>query len=196
MIWGIKDGERVKPQPNLKATCPICKSELTPKCGVVKQWHWAHKNLEDCDSWSEGETEWHLNWKMLFPAKNQEVVVGKHRADIKTDSGRVIELQNSPLSQDKIYEREYEYEKMIWLLNRETFAKNLVLRNKGDYITFRWKWPPKSWEAAHQEIFIDFNIYDKENNPILHIKKVSFKNYCGGWGVLLTREAFLKQYGK
>lgn len=92
-----------------------------------------------------------------------------HRADIKTSKKGeignfnyqtqiVIELQNSPISSEKIKEREKFYGDMIWLLNGKTLAKNLYLKGSGGpYRTFRWKHPPKSWWAATKPIYIDLN---------------------------------------
>lgn len=31
-------------------------------------------HAEDCDNWSEGETEWHKEWKSYWPIQNREVV--------------------------------------------------------------------------------------------------------------------------
>lgn len=82
-----------------------------------------------------------------------------HRADIKTKRGIIVELQNSPISADKICDREKFYNKMIWLLNGNNIASNLKLRKKGNYFTFRWKNPPKSWWIAIKDIYIDLGEY-------------------------------------
>jgi len=77
MIWAIKNSEKIKAQPKQKALCPICNEELIAKCGKIKIWHWAHKSGTDCDDWYEPESAWHLNWKNLFPKKQQEVIIKK-----------------------------------------------------------------------------------------------------------------------
>lgn len=155
MIWALKDNERIKATPTERALCPSCREEVISKCGSIKVWHWSHKADNDCDSWSEGETEWHLKWKNEFPKEMQEVVVGEHRADIKLHSGKVIELQNSSISTEDIQKRESYYAQMIWLLNGYTFAKNIELRKKDKYFTFIWKWFPKSIGFIKNQIFID-----------------------------------------
>ena len=155
MIWGIKDNKKVNATPKGTAICPICKSELIAKCGIVKKWHWSHKSLEDCDSWSEPESEWHLNWKNYFKKEEQEIVIENHRADIKTERGLIIEIQNSSICPDDICDREKFYDNMIWLLNGDTFGKGLGIRDKGNYFTFVWKNPPKSWFYSEKDIYID-----------------------------------------
>lgn len=170
MKWALKDNERILATPKQKAVCPICNEEVIAKCGNINVWHWAHKNLQDCDEWYEPESIWHINWKNEFPRECQEVVVGNHRADIKLnkkyiigtfayDSDIVIELQNSTISSQDISKRERYYGNMIWLLNGETLAKNMELRGSGDYMTFRWKYPPKSWWIANKDIYIDLGNY-------------------------------------
>lgn len=72
-----KESEKIEAYPNAKAICPSCDNEVISKCGEIKVWHWAHKNLTECDSWSEGETIWHKQWKDIVPKENREVVISK-----------------------------------------------------------------------------------------------------------------------
>jgi hypothetical protein len=83
---------------------------------------------------------------------------------------------------------------MIWLLNGETIAKGIEPRIKkaNNIITFRWKFPPKSWWSANEKIYIDLPYSDVQ---ILLIKKIYKKVSCYGYGMILTKEEFLKQYG-
>ena len=215
MIWAIRKGEKVKAQPGLNGFCNVCNEKLIPKCGLIKIWHWAHKMNKDCDNWYEPETDWHINWKNEFPKEQQEFVIGKHRADIKTNL-KVIELQNSSISPEEINERENFYGEMIWLINGDTLCRGLELRKKkGDILTFRWKHPQKSWWFAKKEIYIDLNFIPlkwmtkvKINNftekqkefwkdfadKIFHIKKIYPNIPCGGWGQIITKKEFLKKY--
>lgn len=265
-----------------RAICPSCREEVISKCGSIKVWHWSHKADNDCDSWGEGETEWHINWKNEFPKEWQEVVIGKHRADIKLPSGKVIELQNSSISAEDIQERELFYGNMGWLFNGKTFAKNINLKfhkrsymtkdveiknHPEGYVTFRWKHPIKSLWNVKKPLYIELNnlkyeefqnakhsklislAYEERtsrddgsvtedikeyyhwkelcamnfgnfipnftpkkyilnaverlneeeecyngNNKILLIKKIYPTLPCGGWGILMTKEEFLKQF--
>lgn len=107
------------------AHCPCCQTEVSPKCGSIKLWHWAHKNA-DCDPWYEPETAWHKKWKERFPQEYREVAVGNHRADIKT-SNLVVELQHSPISAEVIRERESHYGSMVWVFDMQASCENLTL---------------------------------------------------------------------
>jgi len=79
--------------------------------------HWAHLSACDCDPWSEPESEWHRAWKEMVPPEQREVTMGPHRADIRLASGKVIELQHSPISPSVIAEREEFYGNMAWLFD-------------------------------------------------------------------------------
>jgi len=215
MIWALQDNEKVKAIPKDTATCPICNPEVIAKCGSIKVWHWSHKSNKDCDDWYEPESEWHKKWKEEFPKECQEFTMGKHRADIRTKSRWIIELQNSSISPEEIQEREEYYKRMIWLLNGENLCRGLELRNKKGVLTFRWKHPPKSFWFANKDIYIDLNIIPisgilKKNvelfseeqrefwkdliGKVFYIKKIYNNIPCGGWGELITKKEFLRRF--
>ena len=155
MRFAEKNGQRILPNPFEKnAVCPLCKEEVISKCGEIKIWHWAHKSNNDCDNWGGRETAWHLNWKGEFPEETQEVIIGKHRADVKIQD-IVLEFQSSSISLEKIKEREEFYDRMIWILNGGVFAENLCLRDNKGFKSFRWKWPPNAWLNATRPIYVD-----------------------------------------
>lgn len=131
------NGEKIKPNYSGQiAICPFCKEKVIGKCGKIYIWHWQHAPNVNCDLWKESETEWHRSWKNRFPFEWQERIIEKndqkHIADIFTDNGIVIEFQNSMISSSTISEREMFYEKMIWVLNAQTFKNNLITENKSD----------------------------------------------------------------
>ncbi|NCD05879.1 MAG: hypothetical protein EOL97_07145 [Spirochaetia bacterium] len=157
MKFAIKDNQRILANPLIKdAICPLCKNPVISKCGEIKIWHWSHKNNKECDSFSEGETNWHLEWKRHFPEECQEVIIGEHRADVKIKD-IVIEFQNSPLSKEDIEERESFYGKMKWVLNGETIGSNINLFQYEGFYKFKWKWFPQSWYYSKQPIYIDLS---------------------------------------
>lgn len=184
MMWArnkYREGIRKKASPQEIGVCPICGEEVIAKCGSIKIWHWAHKNKKECDPWYENETEWHFKWKQMFPNENQEVRVENHRADIRSDKGFIIELQNSPLSSEKIKERESFYDSLIWVLNGKTIAKNIKYF-KRRYI---WNWFPSSWKNTKKPIYIDegtnfLYLIDLDNEQFIKVSKEAFIIHHGG----------------
>jgi competence protein CoiA len=177
-------GQRIEPQPRATALCPICKSAVRSKCGPIVSWHWAHISGPDCDEWAEPDTAWHRRWQALAPMDRREVVMGKHRADIVTTDGTVIELQHSYLPPDQIAAREQHYGRMLWLFDATEAVKDarldVRLRRRADgYATFRWKHPRKSVGRCSKPVLLDIGDH---NLLILH--RLHLAAPCGGWGYI------------
>jgi competence CoiA-like predicted nuclease len=212
MQWALKNNEKITATPKDKASCPLCNEEVIAKCGSIKIWHWSHISNKDCDTWYEPETEWHKSWKDNFPKEQQEFVMGKHRADIRTKDRWIIELQNGNLSPAEIQERENYYKRMIWLLNGKKLGKGLEFtKDSPSYISFKWKYFPKSWINATKNIYVDLGnkilgvkkIYENErdyesmgvNSKQQHTIIIKTKRYpISGWGYLIAKEEFLKRF--
>jgi competence CoiA-like predicted nuclease len=95
---------------------------MVAKCGQHRVWHWAHWKSKACDPWWEPETEWHRSWKNQFPAAWQEIghtaqSGERHRADVKTESGLVLEFQYSALSEAERISREDFYPRLVWVVH-------------------------------------------------------------------------------
>jgi len=107
MEYSFVHGIRTKPEKGLLGICPLCGGEVLAKCGDMKIHHWVHKNLEDCDTWGEGETPWHRDWKNSLPEEFRErpfvddISGERHRADVYTSLGITIEFQNSPINSNE-----------------------------------------------------------------------------------------------
>ena len=133
MKFSIVNKVRVEPFPKGKGLCPVCGNETLAKCGNKIIWHWAHRSSQMCDAWWENETKWHRDWKNNWPIENQEIIhidsnTGeKHIADVKTDSGMVIEIQNSPIDEEELLSRENFYGNMIWIVNGVKFKNNIKI---------------------------------------------------------------------
>ena len=194
-------GDRVEASPGAVASCPSCSTELRPKCGEIITWHWAHV-ANDCDPWSEPETNWHRSWKAFFPPATREVVVGCHRADVKTHSGQVIEFQHSNISTADIEEREQFYRWMVWVFDANSLYTNnserdqLLLRDRGDFFSFRWKHPRKTTWACTAPTYLDLGLFSHPTTNVydlwlLKIGKIHHDIPCGGWGVLVSHRDFV-----
>ena len=122
MKFALVGGERREAEPGLSAACLGCGAAMIPKCGDVRVAHWAHRRTSDCDHWWESETPWHRDWKNHFPKHCQEIIHlsnsgEKHIADVKTESGVVIEFQYSFLHKDERESREKFYPKLVWVVD-------------------------------------------------------------------------------
>ncbi|MFA7379097.1 MAG: competence protein CoiA family protein [Bacteroidia bacterium] len=134
MQYAFVNGIKSLPEKGKTGICMGCSQEVVSKCGSIKVHHWAHKRTEDCDTWSEPETEWHREWKNKFPENYREVTFKDantneyHRADIHTKDGVTIEFQNSPLSVEEFNQRNRFYKKLIWVVNGLKFKNNFSLK--------------------------------------------------------------------
>jgi len=180
--YAIVDGERTEAQPHLRGVCQCCGEQTIAKCGEHVLWHWAHRQREDCDPWSEPETEWHRSWKDRFPLDWQEVahfdpITGEmRRADVKTPDGLVVEMQNSPIHPEEMRSREDFYGKSVWIVNgdrqgtdgrSQTLDKSYFNMGRSshpiglDPLAFPVEWSGKSkllhnWSKATAAVYFDF----------------------------------------
>jgi hypothetical protein len=122
MRFALVSGQRVEASARGRGMCPVCHAEVIAKCGTRRVSHWAHRGIRDCDSWAEGETDWHRAWKNNFPAECQEFIQHdgqsgeKHIADVRTSHGLVIEFQHSHLEPLERVARERFYGNMVWVV--------------------------------------------------------------------------------
>ena len=173
MKFALVDGGRREPEPGIVGTCPGCGEEVTPKCGTVRVWHWAHK-VRMCDPWWEPETEWHRTWKNMFPVSWQEAPMRApngelHIADLRTPSGLVIEFQHSAIKPPERAARETFYQNMLWIVDGTRLKRDLP---RIDQNLAGWRrltegnielsaWPgeflPKQWLDCPVPVLFDFN---------------------------------------
>jgi competence protein CoiA len=129
MQYALVDGLRCEAVPGGRGLCPACGAAMIAKCGPRILHHWAHAGRRDCDPWWENETEWHRAWKNLFPAECREIshvaADGEiHRADIKTPTGIVIEVQHSAMTDAERQAREAFYGNLVWVIDGRGFRDN------------------------------------------------------------------------
>ena len=134
MQYALVNGRRSEARKGAKGTCPDCKRAMVAKCGPRVMHHWAHASRRNCDPWWENETDWHREWKGQFPEECREVSHiapdGEvHRADIKTPTGIVIEVQHSSMADEERESREEFYRNLIWILDGKSFSKSFHLGN-------------------------------------------------------------------
>jgi hypothetical protein len=129
--FAFVDGKRRKAEPGLRGECCVCGDAMIAKCGErrLRVWHWAHLRTRTCDPWWESQTDWHRTWKNHFPEAWQEIVhqseTGeRHIADVKTESGVVLEFQHSFLRREEREAREMFYQNMLWVVDGLTRVRD------------------------------------------------------------------------
>lgn len=222
MLFAIFENKKIEATPNKSGLCPCCGGKVISKCGEINVWHWAHADIDNCDSWYEPESIWHKNWKSTFDSNNVEIRITKngirHIADIFTPEEIVIELQNSPISKSDIRERENFYgERMLWVINGIEFKKNLTIKDlweDEDYYALKsLPRPPVRWVRSSPEIKKGINgEFFNWKNPRkcwLDVKRPLFIDFGEDYlfrvlegmgtfqirGVYFQKEVFLNKYG-
>jgi len=185
MRFALIDGKKTEATKGAKGLCRYCGSDLIAKCGEVKVNHWAHKGKRNCDPWWENETEWHRSWKRKFPLDWQEVIHfddngEKHIADVKTQTGWVIEFQHSYLNPEERRARNAFYSKLVWVVDgtrrkrdklqffealkdgAHVIEKPLILRvSSGECALLR------EWSGCHAPVHFDFGEDNKSEGARL-----------------------------
>jgi hypothetical protein len=129
MQYALVDGKLQDPFFGGRGVCPICGALAIAKCGPRVLHHWAHAGRRNCDPWWESETEWHRAWKNHFPEDCREVSHTAsdgeiHRADIKTPTGIIIEVQHSAMTDLERQSREAFYANLVWVIDGRSFRDN------------------------------------------------------------------------
>jgi competence protein CoiA len=129
MQLALVNDERVEAFSGGRGSCPVCGSDVIAKCGPRVLHHWAHHRPKDCDPWWENETQWHRDWKNLFPTTCREISHTApdgeiHRADIKTATGIIIEVQHSSMTDAERTSREQFYGNLVWIIDGRGFQNN------------------------------------------------------------------------
>jgi competence protein CoiA len=120
-----------------RAICPVCDQPVLAKCGSQRVDHWSHLGLKDCDPWAENETQWHRAWKEKFPREWQEFTQHdqnsgeKHRADVRSSHGLVLEFQHSHIEPNERNARENFYKNMFWVVNGTRLKRDYPRFLKG-----------------------------------------------------------------
>lgn len=116
--------------------CNVCNNNLIGKKGEIKVHHYSHESKDGCvyDRDNDGKSGWHILWQNLAKDEYLEKVVKKdgklHIADIMYDD-KVIEVQHSTISEEKIEDREKFYGDMIWILDGIDRVNVLFMTNNN-----------------------------------------------------------------
>jgi competence protein CoiA len=184
MRFAVVEGKRREAQPGCSAECPACGQAMIARCGEHKVWHWAHRGARICDHWWESETEWHRGWKNHFPKDWQETSCRsddgeKHFADVRTESGLVLEFQHSFLRRDERESREIFYQNMVWVVDgrrrardRARFFASLGSATLVKLKPLTFSFPSnegallRDWAASRVPVFFDFGDLSEPSDPL------------------------------
>lgn len=187
MQIALVNGERRYAEKGLRGACPACRAELRPHCGEIVPPYWSHKAAEDCDHWSEPETQWHAEWKTAAPFERREVVKGPHIADVIAGDGAVCEIQHSAISAEQIREREAFYgREMRWIFDARDKEFELEPRDDDErYPHGFWfhrsvRWP--TIKLCQRRVMLDLG-----SDGVLSCEWIN-KNGSAGWGCLYPHQ--------
>jgi competence protein CoiA len=163
--------------PKGRGHCPICGAETIAKCGPRIMHHWAHHRIRDCDPWWENETPWHRDWKNHFPIECREVSHTAedgeiHRADVKTPTGIVVEIQHSPITDAERISREDFYQNLVWVIDGSVFKDNFdiyhMLPNPNSELAQNivWSKAKRHMNGANRGLFFRLSEAQEENPEI------------------------------
>lgn len=129
MQLALVNNERIEAFSGGRGICPVCGSETIAKCGPRIMHHWAHHRTRECDPWWENETPWHREWKNKFPMECREISHTAedgeiHRADVKTPTGIIVEIQHSSMTDAERISREEFYKNLVWVVDGSGFRDN------------------------------------------------------------------------
>lgn len=135
MQYALLNGRKSEALKGASGECPLCGRPTVAKCGPRVMHHWAHASRRNCDPWWENETEWHREWKSHFPEECREVTHTAadgevHRADVKTPTGIVIEVQHSSMTDEERESRESFYQNLVWIVDGRGFRDRFAILGK------------------------------------------------------------------
>lgn len=157
MLYAINKETKEKelPSKEIECYCPCCNTPVKAKMGMINTHHWAHTTKQDCLYNPQKMTEWHINWQKRFDKNNVEVRHEKWKNNIAdvclgnpdTDNYLVLEFQHSPISLEKVLQRNEAYKNIIWVLDYtndnsvspkvfEKISKDLIVYETDDYLHY------------------------------------------------------------
>ncbi|KAA0546526.1 hypothetical protein FZW96_14870 [Bacillus sp. BGMRC 2118] len=135
-------------------SCPSCKQVVQMKIGTMKIPHFAHKARTMCDSFSEGESQYHLKGKLQLydwfvrqgysPKLEPYFSLLKQRPDIYVEMKNqkyMIEYQCATIEKSRFIERNHHYInhqfKTLWILGANRFKR--LSHHRFSINSFDWQ---------------------------------------------------------
>jgi competence protein CoiA len=191
MKYADIEGNVREAEPGLAGKCRDCGHVMVAKCGPHRVWHWAHWKSKACDPWWEPETEWHRSWKNQFPVAWQEIghtaqSGERHRADVKTERGLVLEFQYSALSEAERVSREEFYTRLVWVVhaNRRLRDRKKFFASLSGPLHVASELPTytihrddsallRDWGKSRAPVYFDFGETEQGDSPLWRLYPLS-----------------------
>ena len=167
-------------------TCPACHSPVRLRHGQIMRPHFAHVFLENCDFYSENESDEHLQLKAgLYQSLSQseKVVVEAvlpelHQvADILVNDNLALEVQCSRLSEKRLRERTASYHKagfnVLWLLGEKLWLGKRLTPLQRHFLYFSQNMGFHLWEldAKKRLVRLHYLIYEDWHGKVHYLTK-------------------------
>ena len=167
-------------------TCPACHSPVRLRHGQIMRPHFAHIFLENCDFYSENESDEHLQLKAgLYQSLSQSekvvveaVVPELHQvADILVNDNLALEVQCSRLSEKRLRERTASYHKagfnVLWLLGEKLWLGKRLTPLQRHFLYFSQNMGFHLWEldAKKRLVRLHYLIYEDWHGKVHYLTK-------------------------
>ncbi|MCO4573924.1 competence protein CoiA [Streptococcus infantarius subsp. infantarius] len=167
-------------------TCPACHSPVRLRHGQIIRPHFAHVFLENCDFYSENESDEHLQLKAgLYQSLSQseKVVVEAvlpelyQVADILVNDNLALEVQCSRLSEKRLRERTASYHKagfnVLWLLGEKLWLGKRLRPLQRHFLYFSQNMGFHLWEldAKKRLVRLHYLIYEDWHGKVHYLTK-------------------------
>ncbi len=185
-LWNssVEERQRWKREP---FDCPACQQPVILKNGEIKRAHFAHVSNENCQVFSEGETEEHLAGKQIFAewcaARKIKYEVESYlpkleqRPDILLQGGITVEFQCSLLSIEKMSERTRSYQKhgyhVLWILGEKLHPRKKLTHLQTHFLYFDPNVGYYLWgmDVKRSQLILWFHIEETSDGRLFYQKK-------------------------
>lgn len=153
-----------QPDPQEDYVCPACRGPLRLKKGQVIQPHFAHISLANCHYSNENESREHLNLKAALYRWGKQAVTTEVEAflpelqqvaDVLLAGKIALEVQCSPLSQERLAERTRNYQRagyqVLWLLGEKLWLKQFLRPLQKHFLYFSQNMGFHLWELDEKK---------------------------------------------
>ena len=167
-------------------TCPACQMPVRLKNGSIMRPHFAHVSLENCDFYSENESDEHLGLKAaLYQSLSQTekvtveaVLPDLHQvADLLVNDNLILEVQCSRLSEKRLKQRTAAYHqagfKVLWLLGEKLWLGRRLTPLHRHFLYFSQNMGFHLWELDIKQglIRLCYLIYEDRRGNLHYLTK-------------------------